>query len=337
IVLEAKGVGKCFDNKRIFAGAEFTLERGDKVAFVGRNGEGKTTFARMIVGDTPVTEGVLRTGHNVSVGYYAQNQEDLMNGDFTVFDTLDRVAVGDIRTKLRDILGAFLFRGDDIDKKVKVLSGGERSRLAMARLMLNPYNLLILDEPTNHMDMRSKDVLKRALKEYDGTLIVVSHDREFLEGLVSKVYEFSDGRVREHLGGIDDFLYRHKIESMAQIEASSAGKASSGAAAVKDASSEASVKAGGRQRSFHEQKELERARRKLRVAVDNAEAEIERIERAIREYDNKMADPQAYGLDMSDASLFDDYNTLKSQYNKEMNKWEAATEALDDFDAKNGF
>ncbi|MDE7133745.1 MAG: ABC transporter ATP-binding protein, partial [Rikenellaceae bacterium] len=187
------------------------------------------------------------------------------------------------------------------------------------------------------MDMRSKDVLKRALKEYDGTLIVVSHDREFLEGLVSKVYEFSDGRVREHLGGIDDFLYRHKIESMAQIEASSAGKASSGAAAVKDASSEASVKAGGRQRSFHEQKELERARRKLRVAVDNAEAEIERIERAIREYDNKMADPQAYGLDMSDASLFDDYNTLKSQYNKEMNKWEAATEALDDFDAKNGF
>lgn len=338
IVLEAKGVGKCFDDKRIFSGAEFTLERGDKVAFVGRNGEGKTTFARMIVGDTPLTEGSLRTGHNVSVGYYAQNQEDLMNGDFTVFDTLDRVAVGDIRTKLRDILGAFLFRGDDIDKKVKVLSGGERSRLAMARLMLNPYNLLILDEPTNHMDMRSKDVLKRALKEYDGTLIVVSHDREFLEGLVSKVYEFSDGRVREHLGGIDDFLYRHKIESMAQIESPSAGKASSsGAAAVKDAPSEAQGKVVGRQRSFQEQKELERARRKLRVAVENAEAEIERIESSLREYDNKMADPQAYGLDMSDASLFDDYNTLKSQYNKAMNRWEAATEALDDFDAKNGF
>ncbi len=332
IVLEVKDAGKCFGDKRIFAGAEFTLERGDKVAFVGRNGEGKTTLARMIVGDTPVSEGTVRLGHNVAIGYYAQNQEDLMDGDFTVFDTLDRVAVGDIRTRLRDILGAFLFRGEEIDKKVKVLSGGERSRLAMARLMLKPYNLLILDEPTNHMDMRSKDVLKKALMEYDGTLIVVSHDREFLEGLVSKVYEFTDGRVREHLGGIDDFLYRRKMESMSQIEAKPVPEKPSMAAERSAPVSEQPV--AKPQVDFKRQKELERMRRKLRSAVEAAEAEIERLEAEKNEWDGKMADPGAYGIDVADPKVFEEYDALKSRYNKAMNVWEAACEELEAFDNK---
>ena len=188
IVAEIKDVGKSFGEKHIFSGANFTIERGQKIALVGRNGEGKTTMARMIIGELEQTLGTIKLGANVNIGYYAQNQDDLMDGEFTVFDTLDRVAVGDIRTRLRDILGAFLFRGEDIDKKVKVLSGGERSRLAMARLMLEPYNLLVLDEPTNHMDMRSKDILKRAIQKYDGTVIVVSHDRDFLDGMVEKIF-----------------------------------------------------------------------------------------------------------------------------------------------------
>ena len=185
---------------------------------VGRNGEGKTTLARMLIGQLTPTEGSVRLGANVNIGYYAQNQDDLMDGDFTVYDTLDRVAVGDIRTRLRDILGAFLFRGEDIDKKVKVLSGGERARLAMARMMLEPRNLLVLDEPTNHMDMRSKDILKNAIMKYDGTVVVVSHDREFLDGMVEKVYEFRDGGVKEYLGGIYYFLEKRKLESLQEIE-----------------------------------------------------------------------------------------------------------------------
>ena len=218
IVAEVKEVGKSFGAKHVFSGANFVIERGEKIALVGRNGEGKTTLARMLVGELTPSEGSIRLGANVDVGYYAQNQEDLMDGEITVFDTLDRVAVGDIRTRLRDILGAFLFRGEDIDKKVKVLSGGERSRLAMARLMLSPHNLLIMDEPTNHMDMRSKDILKEALMRFDGTVIVVSHDREFLDGMVDKIYEFRDGGVKEYLGGIYYFLEKRKVESLAEIE-----------------------------------------------------------------------------------------------------------------------
>ncbi len=228
IVAEIKEVGKTFPPregksgaKHVFSGADFTIERGEKIALVGRNGEGKTTLARMLIGELEPTEGSIRVGANVNIGYYAQNQDDLMDGNFTVYDTLDRVAVGDIRTRLRDILGAFLFRGDDVDKKVKVLSGGERSRLAMARLMLEPYNLLVLDEPTNHMDMRSKDILKRALVKYDGTVVVVSHDREFLDGLIDKVYEFRDGGVREYLGDIWYFLEKRKLESLREVEAKS--------------------------------------------------------------------------------------------------------------------
>ena len=202
IVAEIKDAGMSFGTKHVFGGANFTIGKGDRIALVGRNGEGKTTLARMLIGQLTPTEGSVRLGANVNIGYYAQNQDDLMDGEFTVYDTLDRVAVGDIRTRLRDILGAFLFRGEEIDKKVKVLSGGERARLAMARMMLEPRNLLVLDEPTNHMDMRSKDILKSAIMKYDGTVVVVSHDREFLDGMVDKVYEFRDGAVKEYLGGI---------------------------------------------------------------------------------------------------------------------------------------
>ncbi|MEG2759534.1 MAG: ABC-F family ATP-binding cassette domain-containing protein, partial [Rikenellaceae bacterium] len=206
IIVEAKGVGKSFGDKHIFSGCEMIVERGEKIAFVGRNGEGKTTMARMIVGEIEASRGTLKIGHNVQIGYYAQNQEALIDGEITVYDTLDKVAVGDIRTRLRDILASFLFRGEDIDKKVKVLSGGERFRLAMAKLMLEPHNVLVLDEPTNHIDMRSKDILKEALSKFEGTVILISHDREFLDGLVNKVFEFRDGVVKEHIGGIYDFL-----------------------------------------------------------------------------------------------------------------------------------
>ena len=295
IVVEAKEVGKSFGEKHVFSGATFTIERGQKVALVGRNGEGKTTFARMVIGQLEPTEGSLRIGHNVKIGYYAQNQDDLMNGDFTVFDTLDRVAVGEIRTKLRDILGAFLFRGEDIDKKVRVLSGGERARLAMARLMLEPYNLLVLDEPTNHMDMRSKDILKNAVQRYDGTVIVISHDREFLDGLVERVYEFRDGRVKEHLGGIYDFLRDRQIESMREIEQ----KKPSQAAAPK------TNKGGLSGKMLYEQKrEAEKQLRKAERDVERAEEEIMGLEKEIAEMDHKMADPAASGIDLTDGTYY---------------------------------
>ncbi len=214
--------------KMILSGANLEIRRGEKVAFVGRNGEGKSTMMKTLMGMLTPVKGTSTVGHNVKIGYYAQNQDDVLSRDDTVYDTLDKIAVGDVRLRLRDILGAFLFRGEDIDKKVAVLSGGERARLSMARLMLEPYNLLALDEPTNHMDIRSKDVLKQALAKYDGTLVVVSHDRDFLTGLVDKIYEFGDGAVREHLGGVDDFLRRKKIEGFEALEASK-GKGSASA------------------------------------------------------------------------------------------------------------
>ncbi|MDR0559057.1 MAG: ATP-binding cassette domain-containing protein, partial [Prevotellaceae bacterium] len=217
-VFKAVNLTKKYGDNTVFSNINLLVERGEKIAFVGRNGEGKSTLSKIIVNDLGYEEGEAITGNNVKTGYFAQNQDDLMDGNDTVLGVLEKVAVGDIRNRLRDILAAFLFRGDDIEKKVKVLSGGERSRLAMAKLMLEPYNLLVLDEPTNHMDMRSKDILKNALTEYDGTLIVVSHDREFLDGLANKIYEFRDGAVKEHLGGIYDFLERRKLESLSELE-----------------------------------------------------------------------------------------------------------------------
>ena len=314
IVADIKEVGKAFDTKRIFSGAEFTIERGQKIALVGRNGEGKTTFARMLIGELEPTEGEIKLGANVNIGYYAQNQDDLMDGEFTVFDTLDRVAVGDIRTRLRDILGAFLFRGEDIEKKVKVLSGGERSRLAMARLMLEPYNLLILDEPTNHMDMRSKDILKSALQKYDGTVVVVSHDREFLDGLVDRIYEFRDGGVREYLGDIWYFLEKRKVESLQEIERKD-----------RPTTSEKSIEAPTAGKMTYEQKkEQEKLIRKLRKAVESVEQELAGVEAEIAEYDKRFATATEYNADD-----YAKYDALKQRYDNLMHEWEKASYELE--------
>ena len=312
IVAEVKEVGKAFGEKRIFSDFTFTLERGQKIALVGRNGEGKTTMARMLIGELEQTEGTIKLGANVNIGYYAQNQDDLMDGEFTVFDTLDRVAVGDIRTRLRDILGTFLFRGEDIDKKVKVLSGGERSRLAMARLMLEPYNLLVLDEPTNHMDMRSKDILKRAIQKYDGTVVLVSHDRDFLDGIVDRVYEFRDGGVKEYLGGIYYFLEKRKVESLQEIERKDAPTAS----ATKETSTG--------KLSYEQRKEQEKLLRKLRKAVETIESELADIEQKIAAYDEKFATATEYN-----EADYAAYNELKAQYDKQMHEWEKASYELE--------
>jgi len=313
IVAEVREAGMSFGAKHVFSGADFVIERGQKIALVGRNGEGKTTFARMLIGQLTPTEGSIRTGANVRIGYYAQNQDDLMEGDFTVYDTLDKVAVGEIRTRLRDILGAFLFRGEDIDKKVRVLSGGERSRLAMARLMLEPCNLLVLDEPTNHMDMRSKDILKRAVQRYDGTVVVVSHDREFLDGMVDKVLEFRDGSVREYLGGIYYFLEKRKLESLRDVERKERPTTSGSA---KEASTG--------KRSYEQKKEQEKRVRKLRRTVEAIEADLADLEKRIASYDEKFASATAY--DEADYAV---YNDLKTRYDHQMHEWEKASYELE--------
>lgn len=308
IVAEVKGVGKSFGTHKVFSGADFRIEKGQKIALVGRNGEGKTTFARMLVGEIQPTEGSIKVGANVSVGYYAQNQDDLMNGDFTVYDTLDKVAVGDIRGRLRDILAAFLFRGEDIDKKVRVLSGGERSRLAMARMMLSANNLIVLDEPTNHMDMRSKDILKSALQKYDGTLILISHDREFLDGVIDKVFEFRDGGVREYLGDIWYFLEKRQLESLREVER-------------KDAL-EANSKNTEGKLNYEQKKESERQIRKTRNAVEAIEAKIVDLESQIAAWDERIANPEAHNIDVSDSSVFEKYQSLKTALAHEEHEWE---------------
>ncbi|MFI3303221.1 MAG: ABC-F family ATP-binding cassette domain-containing protein [Rikenellaceae bacterium] len=312
IVATINEVGKSFENKHVFSGANFTIERGQKIALVGRNGEGKTTLARILRGEIAASEGSIKLGANVNIGYFAQNQDDLMDGDFTVFDTLDRVAVGEIRTRLRDILGAFLFRGEDIEKKVKVLSGGERSRLAMARLMLEPYNLLILDEPTNHMDMRSKDILKQALIAFDGTVVLVSHDRDFLDGIVDRIYEFRDGGVQEYLGGIFYFLEKRKVESMREIE-----RAAPTTKQTPKTQSKESQKL-----SYEEQKEREKELRKARKAVEMVEKEMEKLEQTIAEYDKKMA----AGYNEED---YKRYNELKADQEHKMMEWERLSYELE--------
>ena len=315
IVAEINEAGMSFGDKHVFSGANFVIEKGDKIALVGRNGEGKTTLARMLIGQLTPTEGSIRLGANVNIGYYAQNQDDLMDGEFTVYDTLDRVAVGDIRTRLRDILGAFLFRGEDIDKKVKVLSGGERARLSMARMMLEPRNLLVLDEPTNHMDMRSKDILKNAIMKYDGTVVVVSHDREFLDGMVQKVYEFRDGGVKEYLGGIYYFLEKRKLESLQEVERRDAPAKT----ALKAAESGASGKL-----SYKQKKEQEKQARKAKKAVETIEAELAGIEKQIAEYDAKFAAAAEYN-----EADYKAYNELKNRYEHQMHEWEKASYELE--------
>ena len=265
----ADNVGKAYGNHQVFDGATFTLKRGEKVAFVGKNGEGKSTLVKCITGEIAYT-GLLRIGHNVKIGYFAQNQAQLLDGELTVFDTIDKVAVGDIRTKIRDILGAFMFGGEASDKKVKVLSGGETTRLAMIRLLLEPVNLLILDEPTNHLDMKTKDILKQAIKDFNGTVIVVSHDREFLDGLVEKVYEFGGGKVKECLGGIYEFLEKKRIASLSELESSAVSDVKSNiiqpdrnvSFQKKKAVQESASAAITSHRSYAEQRERDKAKKR---------------------------------------------------------------------------
>lgn len=271
-----------YDGKAVFSDAQIEVRRGEKVALVGRNGEGKTTLMRVVMGELEQMSGESRPGYNVQIGYYAQNQEDILDKNDTVFETLDRIAVGDVRLKLRDILGAFLFKGEDVDKKVAVLSGGERARLAMAKLMLKPYNFLALDEPTNHMDIRSKDILKQALKAYDGTLIVVSHDRDFLDGLVDKLYEFRDGKVREHLGGVQEFLERRRIENLSELERHYHTETRSDDQVQKKTEA---------QQEYQAKKFVSKEERKVRNRIAFLEKGIGEVEAKMKEIESVLADP----------------------------------------------
>ena len=319
----AEGVGKNYGSHVVFSNATFTIKRGEKVAFVGKNGEGKSTLVKCIMGEISYT-GTLKIGDNVKIGYFAQNQASLLDESITVFDTIDRVAVGDIRTKIRDILGAFMFGGEASDKKVKVLSGGEKTRLAMIRLLLEPVNLLILDEPTNHLDMRTKDVLKQAIRDFNGTVILVSHDREFLDGLVSKVYEFGGGQVREHLGGIYDFLESRKLASLRELEQrATVSKTEKDGNISKDSASPAQPEDS--KLSYGEQKEFARRLRKAEKAVADIESEIAGLEKRIAEVEEKLATPDG----AADTSLYELHGQLKKQLDDVMWKWSEASEVLD--------
>jgi len=296
IVFKASGLSAGYPGKVVFTGADIEVKRGEKVALIGRNGEGKTTLMRVITGELSPLDGEAKTGYNVSMGYYAQNQEDILDGSLTVWETLERIAVGDIRTKLRDILAQFLFRGDDIDKKVSILSGGERARLGMAKFMLQPYNLLALDEPTNHMDIKSKEILKQALKAYDGTLIVVSHDRDFLDGLVDKMYEFRDGKVREHLGSISDFLEKRKIESLQELErrfpaAESNVPDSSPTIGRVSTSTAATGKKEQAKQNFEQRRSESKEIRRIKHRVEFLEGEIGKVEAKMKEIEKILSNP----------------------------------------------
>ena len=333
-------VGKTYGTHTVFSGVDLTIKRGEKVAFVGNNGEGKSTLVKCIMDSAAIEpiqggyDGNLKVGHNVQIGYFAQNQAQLLDGDITVFDTIDRVAKGDIRLKIRDILGAFMFGGEASDKFVKVLSGGERSRLAMIRLLLEPVNLLILDEPTNHLDLQSKDVLKQAIRDFDGTAIIVSHDRDFLDGLVDKVYEFGGGKVREHIGGIYDFLQKKQIESLNDLSSqmSSAGSPSAPSAAqasqptpAQKGEAAAGQKASG-SLSFEELKARNKAIKKIENAIKAAEQTIAQLEGRLAEVEAKLATPEG----AADQSLFTLYGDLKQQLSDAEDQWTELSMELDD-------
>ena len=315
------GVEKSYGDHLIFKDVEFMIRRGEKVAFVGRNGEGKSTLVKCIMDQIPYS-GELKIGHGVKIGYFAQNQAQLLDENLTVFDTIDRVAVGDIRTRIKDILGAFMFGGENIEKKVKVLSGGERSRLAMIRLLLEPVNLLILDEPTNHLDISSKQVLKDAIKAFDGTAIIVSHDRDFLDGLVSKVYEFGNQRVREHLCGIYEYLEKKNLDSLQELEKKdkTADKSSDKIAADQPAKPMTSETL-----SFEEQKDLKRKRSQLEKTVKAAEKNISDLEQEISELETKMTTPEG----SSDQNLYIRHGQLRQELEAATEKWMEASEELE--------
>jgi ATP-binding cassette subfamily F protein 3 len=304
-----EGVAKSYGDHLVFSGVDMTIKRGEKVAFVGRNGEGKSTLVKCIMGEIPF-DGTLTIGHNIQIGYYAQNQAQLLDEEITVHDTIDNVATGPIRTRINDILGAFMFGGEAGQKKVKVLSGGERSRLAMIRLLLTPNNLLILDEPTNHLDMASKDVLKEAIQAFDGTVIVVSHDREFLDGLVSKVYEFADGKVREHLGGIYDFLQKKNLDSLADI-----GRMKG--APVQQSQPD---KASAGKEDYEAKKEQERRKRRIQKRIDDCEKEVERITKEIKDLEEWLSTPSG----AQNPAMFEAYGKLKNDLADAEKRWEEA-------------
>lgn len=311
VVVTGKELSKSYGDHLVLSDVSLDIKRGEKVAFVGKNGEGKSTLVRMIMNEIPY-EGSLKIGHNVNIGYFAQNQADLLDAEISVLDTVDRVAEGEIRKKMRDILGAFLFSGEDVDKKVKVLSGGERTRLAMVRLLLEPYNLLILDEPTNHLDMRTKDILKEALRKFEGTVIVVSHDRDFLNGLADKVYEFANRGIREYLGGVADFLAAKKIACFREYEQLHKPKAPAPAPVAAPSAPEPRL-------SFEERKQLNRELKKARQRVEKAEQTVTALEAEIAALEARMAEGE------SDGELLADYVDRQRQLREAMDEWEAAT------------
>lgn len=316
VVIDADNLSKNFGPVLVLQEVSFTITRGEKVAFVGRNGEGKTTFARIITGEIDHS-GMLKRGHNVSIGYFAQNQDELLDENKTVIQTIDEVARGDIRTKIRDMLGAFLFRGDDVEKKVKVLSGGERSRLALVRLLLEPCSLLVLDEPTNHLDMRSKDILKQALIKYDGTLIVVSHDRDFLDGVVTKVYEFRHNKIKENIGGIYDFLRKKKIENLRDIERRDRP--------VRESKNEEITP---NKQKYLEKKEFERNLRKLRRRLEESEAKIEGMEADLIKMNTMLANSSDA---IASEGIYARYQETKHQLNEELNRWTSLSHQIEQF------
>lgn len=336
----ADNVGKAYGDHQVFDHATFTIKRGEKVAFVGKNGEGKSTLVKCIMNEIPFT-GDLKIGHNVKIGYFAQNQAQLLDEDITVFDTIDRVAVGDIRTKIRDILGAFMFGGEASDKKVKVLSGGEKTRLAMIRLLLEPVNLLILDEPTNHLDMATKDILKQAIKDFTGTVIVVSHDREFLDGLVEKVYEFGSGKVRECLGGIYEFLEKKKLDSLRELERNHTslqapaaapskkdGKGSEPSKGNDSRQEKPSTEPAQRKLTYAEQRERDKMLKRSAKKVEEAEAEISRIEAEIAATEARIAAGEVEG------DIFDRHAKLNRDLENAMSLWEIASQDHDELSAR---
>ena len=311
-------VAKSYGAHMVFSNVNLTIKRGEKVAFVGKNGEGKSTLVKCIMGEIPF-EGNLKIGHNIQIGYFAQNQAQLLDESLTVFQTIDHVAKGEIRLRINDILGAFMFGGEESDKKVKVLSGGERSRLAMIRLLLEPVNLLILDEPTNHLDMASKDVLKEAIRAFDGTAIVVSHDREFLDGLVTKVYEFGDGKVKEHLGGIYDFLQSKHISELSELQVA---KSTSSPSTTSDTSATSSTSGA---QNYAERKEQQKRVRKAEKAVEESERKISDMERRLKELDNLLMKPE----NASNMEFVTEYTSTKKALDEEVERWEKFSEELE--------
>ena len=318
----AEDVTKSYGDHLVFADVNFIIKRGEKVAFVGKNGEGKSTLVKCIMNEIPYG-GVLKIGHNVKIGYFAQNQAQLLDQDLTVFDTIDRVAVGDIRTKIRDILGAFMFGGEASDKKVKVLSGGEKSRLAMIKLLLEPVNLLILDEPTNHLDIPTKEILKDAIRAFDGTVLVVSHDRDFLDGLVSKVYEFGGGKVKEHLGGVYDFLQSKQLETLQQLEVA-APKGNKKPVSEGSAANNPLETMSASKRSYFEQKEHDKLVRQARKRVEEFEKQIAELENKVAEIESAIAAGKT-----DNPNIFTDHQETNKKLEMAMSEWELASEELE--------